>query len=244
MSFDRHEFEQRKLTLVKQQSMDMKLQKLATNFLQATNKYDYAYHWTWLGLPIIQLPEDIQITQEIIWRCKPDYIIETGIAWGGSVILHAAMLELLGHGEVIAVDQFVPDHVRSEIMKYTFSRRIKLIVGNSIDTELVKSIREKIPTQCSVAVFLDADHSHEHVLNELRLYGPLVTHGQYLTVYGTAIEKIRAPNHRKRKWGKGNSPFTALEAYLEETTRFEVDEFLDMKPLCTFAPRGRLKCID
>ncbi len=195
-------------------------------------------------MPIIQLPQDILITQEIIWQCKPDLIIETGIAWGGSVVLHAALLELLGNGQIVAVDSALPAHVKAEIMKYPFSKRIHLIEGDSVDMATIEKIKERyVSPDKTVAAFLDSNHTHDHVLKELRAYGPLVTPGQYMTVYATAIENMPRSSYRKRAWGPGNSPLSAIEAYLGETNRFQVDSFLDMKPLCTFAPKGRLKCI-
>lgn len=243
MSFDRIEFERQKLVSIKSQSKDPALKKLANEFVLESDKYGYAYHWTWLGLPIIQLPQDILITQEIIWQCKPDLIIETGIAWGGSVVMHAAMLELLGNGHIVAVDSALPVHVNAEIMKYPFSKRIHLIEGDSLDIATIEKIKSFVSPDKTVAVFLDSHHTHDHVLKELRAYGPLVTPGQYMTVYATAIENMPRSSYRKRTWGPGNSPLSAIKAYLGETNRFQVDSFLDMKSLCTFAPKGRLKCI-
>jgi len=243
VTFNRENFDQKKASSVEAQSNDANLRALANQFVEESNKYDYAYHWTWLGLPIIQLPEDILVTQEIIWQKKPDLIIETGIAWGGSVILHAAMLELIGKGEVVAIDSSLPAHVKTEISKYHFSKRIKLIEGNSISNETLSEVRKHLAPQKSVAVFLDSNHTHEHVLNELRAYGSMVTVDQYLTVYGTAIENMPSPEHRKRLWGAGNSPLSAIRTYLQESDRFQIDERLDRLSLCTFALNGRLKCI-
>lgn len=243
MTFDREAFERQKICAIKAQADDTDLRFLATKFVQESNRYDYAYHWTWLGSPIIQLPQDILVTQEIIWKCKPDLIIETGVAWGGSVVLHAAILELIGKGEVIAIDSTLPAHINLEINKYKFSNRIHLIKGNSVDNSVISKVQKYISNGKSVSVFLDSNHTHDHVLAELRAYGPLVTVGQYLTVYATAIETLTQPAHRNRPWGPGNSPMSALKYYLEETDRFQIEGILDMKSLCTFAPQGRLKCI-
>jgi cephalosporin hydroxylase len=243
MSFDRKEFDIKKLNLIKEQSLDPALKKLANDFTLKSDEYGYAYHWTWLGLPIIQLPQDILINQEIVWRCKPDVIIETGVAWGGSVVFHAALMELLGNGQVIAVDSFMPHHIKAEIMKYPFSSRIHLIEGNSVDLDTIAKVKDFIPSNKKVAAFLDSNHSHEHVLKELRAYGPMVTPGQYLTVYATAIENMPRSNHRPRTWGPGDSPMSAILEYLKESSRFRIEEEIDMKALCTFSPRGRLRCI-
>lgn len=243
MTFDRKAFEALKASNVEAQAKDQTLMQLAYEFVAESNKYDYAYQWTWLGLPIIQLPQDILISQDLIWRNKPDIIIETGIAWGGSVILYAAILELIGRGQVIAIDTTLPEHIKEEIKKYKFSNRITLIEGDSIKPETIEEVRKYLKPGKSVSVFLDSNHTHEHVLNELRAYGQMVTMGQYLTVYGTAIDTLPPPAHRKRTWGPGNSPLSAIKKFLQETGRFQVDEYINKVPLCTFSPEGRLKCV-
>ncbi len=236
--FDRNEFDAKKLRDAGEMSRNDKLRKQALDLIVESDKHGYGYQWTWLGLPIIQLPQDIVVTQEIIWRTKPDVIIETGIAWGGSVALYASMLQLIGKGKVVAVDLNLFDHVSSQIMSYPFSDRIHLYKGSSIEPSIIEKIRSHVEPGQSVMVLLDSNHTHEHVLEELRAYGPLVTKGQYLVVSDTIVEDIPEQKHRARPWGPGDNPKTALHAYLKETNRFEIDREIDDKLLLSFSPNG------
>lgn len=241
--FDRKAFEIDKREKAAAQSSDASLRKLASDLIVESDRYGYGYQWTWLGLPIIQMPQDIVATQEVIWETKPDVIIETGIAWGGSVILYASLLELIGKGEVVAVDLNLMDHVTEQIMAYPFSRRIHLYKGSSTDESIFESVRSHIKPGASVMVLLDSNHTHQHVLDELRLYGPLVTKGQFLIVSDTVVEDIPAQTHRPRPWGPGNNPKTALRQYLSETDRFEVDPTINGKLLLTYSPDGYCRCV-
>jgi cephalosporin hydroxylase len=236
--FIRDRFEADKREKARAQAEDESLRSLAREFVIQSDKYGYGYQWTWLGLPIIQLPQDIVATQEIIWECKPDVIIETGIAWGGSVTLYASVLQLIGKGDVVAVDLNLMDHVTAQIMDYPFSNRIHLYKGSSTDPEVVAKVRSHIAPGQSVMVLLDSNHTHEHVLNELRLYAPLVTKGQYLVVSDTIVDDIPAQEHRPRGWGPGNNPMTALRAFLQEFKGFESDQYRNEKLLLSFSPGG------
>jgi cephalosporin hydroxylase len=241
--FIRSKFDIAKLAQAIEMSKDNALQKDALELIFDADKYAYAYQQTWLGMPIIQLPEDIVTTQELFWADKPEIIVETGIAWGGSIVLHASLMELAGKGKVIAVDKVLPPHLTADIMKFSFSHRIHLVEGNSIDPSVVATVQSEIKNSNRVSVFLDSNHTHEHVLAELRAYGPLVTKGQHLTVYATAIENLPISKHRPRSWAPGDNPMTAIEAYMAETDRFTVDENINNKSLISFAPRGRLLCV-
>jgi len=241
--FIREELEQQKRLDAKAQASDKDLQKRALDFVIESDKYGYAYQWTWLDLPIIQLPPDILATQEIIWACKPDVIIETGIAWGGSVVMYASLMQLYGRGKVVAVDLNLYDHVANQIMGYQFSERIHLLQGSSTNAGLFARVMNYIEPGQSVMVLLDSNHTHQHVLDELRLYAPLVTKGQYLVVSDTIVEDIPPQAHRPRPWGPGNNPKTALRQYLTETDRFEEDEYINDKVLTTFTPNGYLRCV-
>lgn len=240
--FIRDDFEADKRKNAQAQSQDIALQQVALDFIIQSDKFGYGYQWTWLGLPIIQMPQDIVATQEIIWACKPDVIIETGIAWGGSVVMYATMLQLIGKGKVVAVDLNLMDHVTEQIMAYPFSNRIHLYKGSSTAPDIVAKIRSHIEPGQSVMVLLDSDHTHAHVLNELRLYGPLVTNGQYLVVSDTIVEDIPTQNHRPRRWGPGNNPRTALSEYLVGDPRFKADPYINGKLLITFSPKGYMRC--
>lgn len=241
--FNREELEAAKKKNGEAQYNDGALRKLALDFVVESDKYDYGYQWTWLGLPFIQMPQDIVATQEIIWETKPDVIIETGIAWGGSTVFYASLQQLLGKGKVLAVDLNLRDHVAKQMMGYPFSDRINLYQGSSTDPAIVNQIKAQIEPGQSVMVLLDSNHTHEHVLDELRIYAPLVSKGQYLVVSDTIIETLPPTKHRPRPWGRGNNPMSALKAYLKETDRFVTDETVNRKLLTTFTPEGYLRCI-
>lgn len=240
--FNRASFDLDKKKSAELLASDNSLKERAVGVLVEAGKYNYAYQFTWLDTPVIQLPQDLFVTQEILFKTKPDVIIETGIAWGGSVLFHAGVLELIGNGRIIAIDQNLPEHIKSGIMSHPFSHRITLIEGDSTDSSIIERISNLINAQDKVGVFLDSNHTHIHVLNELRAYGPFVTKDQYLTVYATAIEHLPEPEIRTKPWGHGNNPLTAINAYLDETDKFEIDINYDKKLLCTFANRGRLIC--
>ena len=241
--FIRDEFEATKKKNAEAQIKDAALRRLALDFVVDSDKYGYGYQWTWLGLPIIQMPQDTLLTAELIWQNKPDVIIETGIAWGGSVVLYASLLQLIGKGKVVAIDLNLMDHVTAQIMGYPFSNRITLVKGSSTASDIVAKVKSAIEPGQSVMVLLDSNHTHEHVLEELRLYAPLITKGQYLVVSDTVVEDIPVQTHRPRPWGPGNNPKTALKAYLAESRRFEVDSYTNAKPLLTYSPDGYCRCI-
>jgi len=239
--FDRPAFEAKKRETAQAQYKDEKLQRMALDLLVESDRYGYGYQWSWLGMPVIQLPPDIIATQEIIWETQPDVIIETGIAWGGSVVMYASLQQLIGKGKTIAVDRVLPDDNIEKIKNYPFADRIHLLHGSSTDPEIVQTISSMIEPDDKVMVLLDSNHTHEHVLDELRLYAPLVTPGQYLVVSDTIVEDIPAQEHRPRSWGPGNNPKTALWEYLKETDRFEEDPYVNAKLLTTFTPNGYMK---
>ena len=234
--FIRKDFEADKRNNAQAQSQDAALRDVARDFIIRSDKYGYGYQWSWLGLPVIQLPQDIVLAQEIIWECKPDVIIETGIAWGGSVVLYASILQLIGKGKVIGVDLNLMDHVTAQIMAYPFSNRIHLYKGSSTDSDIVAQVKSHIEPGQSVMVLLDSNHTHDHVLQELKLYAPLITKGQFLVVSDTVVDDIPPQDHRPRPWGPGNNPKTALQAFLDQHKDFEVDPYINGKPLLTYCP--------
>ena len=170
-------------------------------------------------------------------------IIETGIAWGCSVVFYGSLLQLIGTGSVVAVDKVLLEKNIEAIMKYPFSDRIFLYEGSSIDPEIVDKVRAHVKDNDTVMVLLDSNHSHEHVLEELCLYAPLVTKGQYLIVSDIIVEDIPEQTHRPRPWGLGNNPKTAMWKYLRETDRFERNFFINDKLLTTFTPDEYLRFI-
>ena len=237
-------FEQRNRALIEQMASDTSVRELTRRWFEASSRYEYSYHFTWLGRPIIQFPQDIMAMQEIIWRVKPDLIIETGIAHGGSLIFWASILELIGgDGQALGIDVEVREHNRREIEKHPMFKRISMIEGSSTDEAVARSVRKLAEGKRRVLVALDSEHTHDHVLKELELYSPLVTKGSYLVVFDTIIEDMPDDLFSDRPWGRGNNPKTALKEFLKGTDRFQVDEQVDNKLLITVAPGGYLKCI-
>ena len=227
----------------KRMSIASDVWKLTHDWIIKTAKYKYSYNFTWLGCPIIQFPQDMIAVQEIIWQVKPDLIIETGIAHGGSLIFYASMLELLGNnGQVLGIDIDIREHNRVEIEKHPMFKRITMIEGSSIDEEIVRQVYDFAKNKKQVLVLLDAMHTHDHVLKELQLYSPLVTKGSYLVVFDTIIEDMPDDFFPDRPWGKGNNPKTAVWEFLKTNDRFVVDKEIETKLLITVAPDGYLKC--
>lgn len=211
------------------------------------DRYDYSYLWNWMGVPIIQMPADIMATQEVIWQTKPDIIIETGVARGGSVIFMASLLTLLGNaGRVIGVDIDIRAHNRETIETHPMSAHIDLIEGGSADPDVLEQVKALIPPGARVMVVLDSDHSRDHVLAECRAYGPLVTEGCYMVVADTLVGHVpedRAPQKRSKLWFEGNEPLSALNDFLREDDRFEIDPVINGKLVLSSSPGGYCRCI-
>ena len=203
----------------------------------------YLYNFDWLGMPIIQLPQDILAVQELIWRVRPAAIVETGVARGGSIVFSASMLQLLGgDGLVVGVEIDIRPHNRAAIERHPLARRIRLIEGSSIDPTVFERVRAQIGARAPVMVFLDSNHTHDHVLAELRLYNRLVGRGSYIVVYDSVIDRLPAEQSAGRPWGPGNNPLTAVHAFLSETSRFEIDCDTEDKLVLTCCPDGFLHC--
>jgi cephalosporin hydroxylase len=242
---DRAEFERAKRESAARMAADDQLTADALALNVAADRHDWSYQWSWLGLPVIQMPSDIVVMQEIIWAARPQLVIETGIARGGSLILSASILELIGEGEVLGIDVDIRAHNRAAIESHPMARRITMLEGGSLDPPIVEEVRARA-AQCErVMVVLDSDHTHDHVLGELRTYGPLVSVDQHLVVADTFVEDIPPQSHRPRPWGPGNNPRTALDAWLQETAdnemTFERDEFLNAKLLLSASGGGYLR---
>jgi cephalosporin hydroxylase len=229
---------------IRRMSEDQAVRGLSNVWMRETAPYKYSYNFSWLGRPIIQFPQDMMAMQEIIWQVKPRLIIETGIAHGGSLIFYASMLELLGgDGMALGIDIDIRTHNRIEIEKHPMFRRIKMIEGSSIDHDIVQRVHETAAGKAPALVVLDSNHTHDHVLEELKAYSPLVTRGSYLVVFDTLVEDLPEGFFQDRPWGRGNNPKTAVREFLKTNDRFEVDKDIDSKLLITVAPDGYLKCI-
>lgn len=223
---------------------DHDLQALSRMWVRAIASYKYAYNFTWLGRPIIQFPQDMVALQEIVWRTRPDLIVETGVAHGGSLIYSASLLELLGaNGRVVGVDIDIRPHNRAEIESHPLARHIDLVQGSSVDPATATEVRRLAAGRKRVLVILDSNHTHDHVAAELQLYSPLVRAGGYLIVYDTLIEDMPAGSFPDRPWDKGNNPKTAVHDFLKSNSRFRIDKDIEAKLLITVAPDGYLKCV-
>jgi len=236
------------------------LAQTSNTFLGESIKADYSYNFEWQGRPIIQYPQDIVGMQELIWQVKPDLIIETGIAHGGSLILSASMLALLdlaeavesgttaidpraSKREVLGIDIDIRAHNRATIEAHPMFSRIQMIEGSSIALGVIDQVYEVARQYCRIMVLLDSMHTHDHVLAELEAYTPLVSPGSYCIVFDTIIEDMPDDIFPDRPWGKGNNPKTAVWEFLKKNNRFEIDKEIENKLLITVAPDGYLKCM-
>lgn len=195
---------------------------LANLWTRAGWQQKISYEATWLGIPIIQLPEDVLMLQELIWRTRPTVIIECGVAHGGALVLYASMLELLGRGRAIGIDVEIRKYNRLAIESHPMSKRISLVEASSIDVTTLDEVKRLIQPNDQVMVTLDSNHSRDHVLAELELYGPLVAPGGYLVVFDSVMTLVHdAPNGRP-EWSSDN-PLAAVEEFLQNHPEFEQD---------------------
>lgn len=235
------------------------LKEAASSFMRTSIAAQYSYNWFWLGRPIIQYPQDVCAMQELVWKVRPDVIIETGIAHGGSLILSASLLALLDlcdattAGEtldparpkrrVIGVDIDIRPHNRDAIEAHPLANRITMIQGSSVDPAIVAQVRDAAQGAKTVLVCLDSNHTHDHVLAELQNYAPLVSVGSYCVVFDTVIEHLPKEMYPDRPWGPGDNAMTAVDAYLADNPSFRIDETIDNKLQISVAPRGYLERI-
>lgn len=242
-----------------QQGADSKLLDLTRTWFDQANANKYSYHFEWLGRPIIQYPQDMAAMQELIWEVKPDLIIETGIAHGGSLIMNASFLAMLDYcdaiekGEtldpskpkrkVLGIDIDIRAHNRTAIEAHPMANRINMIQGSSIEQDVIAQVHEYAKGYKRILVSLDSNHTHEHVLAELEAYAPLTTKDSYCVVFDTVIEDLTDGMFPDRPWGKGDNPKTAVWKYLKTHPEFEIDKSIQHKLLITVAPDGYLKRI-
>ena len=238
------EFERLKRDDISSLGADEVAKDLTRRWFEHVSRKRYSYHFTWMGRPIIQFPQDILATQEIIWETKPNLIIETGIAHGGSLVFSASILELLGgDGIVVGVDLEIRAHNRAALDAHPMRRRIYLIEGNSVDQRIIEKVAAFAKDRDRVLVLLDSNHEKQHVLSELRQYGPFVTPGSYMIVFDTIVDEMPASFSEGRPWGPGRGPKAAIEEFLKETDHFTVDPTYPNKLLITVAPGGFLRRI-
>jgi len=229
----------------------------AAAFMRASARSKYSYNFVWQGRPIIQYPQDIVAMQEIIWQIRPDLIIETGIAHGGSLIFSASQLAQLdlcdaiqagttldpknSNRKVLGIDIDIRPHNRNAIEAHPMASRIQMIEGSSIAPEIIAQVKAVAASYKTVLVFLDSNHTHEHVLAELQVYAHLASSGSYCCVFDTLVEDMPPDMYPERDWGPGNNPKTAVWEYLKSNSDFEIDKSIQNKLLITVAPDGFLK---
>lgn len=264
-------FEIEKKESISRYREDKAWQDISAQWLDRAFRQRYMYNFSCLGRPIIQLPADMVAFQEIVWDVKPDLIIETGIAHGGSLILSASALALLDYADavrdgtvldpqkpkrrVLGVDIDIRAHNKIAIETHPMAGRIDMIQGSSISDETIAKVREAAQGAERVLVCLDSNHTHEHVLEELNLYAPLVSKGSYCLVFDTLVEDLPQDMFPDRPWAPGDNPKTAVHAYLKQLSgggvkgadgdalQFEIDRSIEDKLLLSVAPDGFLKRI-
>jgi cephalosporin hydroxylase len=236
---------------------DDELKRCSLAWIEQANHHKYTYNFSWLGRPIIQFPQDIVAMQELIWRIKPDLIIEAGIAHGGSLVLSASLLAMLDYCDavesgssldpkttrrrVLGLDIDIRSHNRDAIQAHPLSHYIEMIQGSSIAPEVIGQVHQFAKGYKKILVFLDSNHTHEHVLAELEAYAPLTSEGSYCCVFDTLIEDMPSQMFSDRNWGPGDNPKTAVWEYLKTHSEFEIDTSIQDKLLITVAPDGYLK---
>jgi cephalosporin hydroxylase len=233
--------------------------ELTREWINKVNQLKYSYHFEWMNRPIIQYPQDMVAMQELIWKVKPDLIIETGIAHGGSLIMSASMLALIDMCEaiesgivldpkkskrkVLGLDIDIRQHNREAIESHPMFSRIQMIQGSSISPNVIEEVKSVAKNHHRVLVCLDSNHTHDHVLAELEAYAPLTSVGSYCVVFDTIIEDMPKAMFPDRPWGPGDNPKTAVWEYLKTHSEFEIDKDIDNKLLISVAPDGYLKRI-
>ena len=238
---------------------NVELRRTSREFMDRSVEAGYSYNFKWLGRPIIQYPQDIVAVQELIWQVKPDLIIETGIARGGSLIFSASMLAMLdtcdaieasmamdptnSKRKVLGIDIDIREHNKQAIEHHPMSCYIQMIQGSSIADDVIKAVVDVASEYDRVMVLLDSNHTHEHVLAELHAYAHLVTPGSYCVVYDTIVEDLSNELFPDRPWSQGNNPKTAVWEFLEHSAEFEIDKGIQDKLQISVAPDGFLKRI-
>jgi cephalosporin hydroxylase len=244
---------------IHQLGKDKTMAALTSDWFQYANQLKYSYHFSWQNRPIIQYPQDIVAMQELIWQVKPDLIIETGIAHGGSLVFSASMLALLdmseaietgktitpndSHRKVLGIDIDIRTHNRIAIEAHPMASRIQMIEGSSIAPEIIEQVHSVADNYSRILVCLDSNHTHEHALAELNAYAPLTSEESYCVVFDTIIEDMPSDMFPDRSWGPGDNPKTAVWEYLKTHPEFEIDKSIQHKLLITVAPDGYLKRI-
>jgi len=263
------DFRSRVAASIRGMGQDRDFLGLSNIWVRESIRHNYAQNFTWLGRPIIQVPQDVYAIQELIWACRPDLVIETGIAHGGSLVLSASILALLDYCDaveagvaldpmasrrkVVGIDIDIRPHNRAAIEAHPMRHKIKTIQGSSIAPEVSAQVAAEAEGYERVMVMLDSNHTHAHVLDELELYAPYVSKGSYCIVWDSGVEDLPADMCADRPWGKGDNPKTAIWEYMKRLDgegrtardgarlRFDYDRTIEHKIMITASPDGFLK---
>ena len=218
-----------------------KLKKIAIQFNRLSEQKKYSQNFDWLGVKIVKLPTDLHIFQEIIFKTKPKFIIETGIAHGGSLLFFASMQKLMNiKGKVIGVDINLRKKNENIIKKHPiYKNKIILLKGSSTDTNIIKKIKS-IVRNARTMVILDSNHTESHVFEELNLYSKIVSKKNYLIVQDTGIIHMPEKLNKNRNWSKKNNPYTAVKKFLKKNKKFKIDSDIYEKIYFSASPDGFL----
>lgn len=239
---DQVAFGARNSDLTRRMGADPHVRTVTREWVHAVLPFEYHYHFSWLGVPVIQFPSDIVAMQELIWDVKPDLIIETGIARGGSIVFYASMLQLLGgDGIVVGVDVDIREHARDAIENHPLAHRIVMVQGSSVDEDAIRKVASHAEGRKRVLVVLDSNHTRTHVSAELSLYSQFVTSGSYMVVFDTIIDDLPDRFHEGKPWTASNGPKAAVHDFLATHPHFRIDRTYEDKLLVTVAPDGFLK---
>ncbi len=238
----RDEFEKSRKESAKAMADDSLLHAKVIDVLTHSDYYHWYRQMTWMGEPVLQFPQDLFAVQELVYRWRPKFIIELGVAWGGSLLFYASLMRLFGGARVIGIDLYIPPELRKRLKSHAVSlQRLVLKQGSSTDPKTIEWLTETLHGETRNLVILDSAHDHKHVLDELTLYAPFVGPGYYMVCGDTIIEEMPPQVHRPRPWGPGNSPKTALDEFLVSHPDFEPDKELENKLLFTCNPGGWLR---
>lgn len=212
---------------------------LSNLWIKSAAEHRLMYEPTWLDRPVIQFPTDIVAMQELLWKIKPDVVVETGVAHGGSLVLSASILELIGNGKVVGVDIEIRPHNRAAIDAHALKHRIELIEGSSIAPDTVAAVKKATEGAKTVVVVLDSNHTEAHVLKELELYGPMVTPGSYIVAHDGAQAWVWDIPRGKSEW-RDDHPLNAIHKYVSKHPEFCIDHYWTRYGI-TSSPDGYLR---
>lgn len=232
------DFQEWRKKLLASQSKDIQFKDSSSNWMQLAVDNKYSYQFDWLGVPIIQMPEDLILFQDIVYKTQPDLIIETGVARGGSVVFWASIQKLCGiTGKVLGVDIEIRQHAKNAIFDSNFKDEIHLIEGSSVEDQVVNQVKNYVSQHKKIMVVLDSNHTHEHVLSELEIYSKFVTKDCFMLVLDTVIDDLNIDPDRS--WGPGSSPKSAVKEFMSKNSEeFIHEQSYENRALLSVAPYG------